>query len=86
MTLKELRDRILLQEDLNFLLTNRIPRIALTRWMGKFSKIKNPIVRDVSIAFWKMCSDLDLSEAKKSKFESLHDCFIRELKPGLRSF
>ena len=86
MTLKELRDRILLQEDLNFLLTNRIPRIALTRWMGKFSKIKNPIVRDVSIALWKMCSDLDLSEAKKSSFESLHDCFIRELKPGLRSF
>jgi len=86
MTLKELRDRILLQEDLNFLLTNRIPRIALTRWMGKFSKIKNPIVRDVSIALWKMCSDLDLSEAKKSSFDSLHDCFIRELKPGLRPF
>jgi phosphatidylserine decarboxylase len=32
-----------------------------------------------------MFSDLDLSEAKKSKFRSLHDCFTRELKPGLRT-
>jgi phosphatidylserine decarboxylase len=31
-----------------------------------------------------MFSDLDLSEAKKTEFKSLHDCFTRELKPGLR--
>jgi phosphatidylserine decarboxylase len=73
------------QEDLNFLLTNRIPRAALTRFMGWFSKIENPIVRNASIACWRMFSDLDLSEAKKSKFRSLHDCFTRELKPGLRT-
>ena len=30
MNLKKWRDRILQQEDLNFLLTNRVPRIALT--------------------------------------------------------
>jgi phosphatidylserine decarboxylase len=29
-------------------------------------------------------SDLDLSEAKKAEFRSLHDCFIRELKDGAR--
>ena len=29
-------------------------------------------------------SDLDLSEARKTEFKSLHDCFTRELKPGLR--
>ena len=29
-------------------------------------------------------SDLDLSEAKKTEFKSLHDCFTRELRPGLR--
>ena len=28
--------RLLAQEDLNFLLTNRVPRIALTHFMGKF--------------------------------------------------
>ena len=29
-------------------------------------------------------SDLDLSEARKGKFESMHDCFVRELKDGVR--
>jgi phosphatidylserine decarboxylase len=85
MTVRGLISALTQQEDLNFLLTNRIPRAALTRFMGWFSKIENPIVRDVSIACWRMFSDLDLSEAKKSKFRSLHDCFTRELKPGLRT-
>ncbi len=75
---------ILSQEDLNFLLTNRIPRQALTRFMGWFSKIEQPWVRDASIATWKFFSDLDLSEAKKTRFTSMHDCFTRELKDGAR--
>jgi hypothetical protein len=33
-----LLQRLLMQEDLNFLLTNRVPRIALTRFMGWFSR------------------------------------------------
>jgi len=86
MTFKKIRDLIFMQEDLNFLLTNRIPRIALTRWMGRFSKIRQPWVRKVSIAIWKLFSDLDLSEAKKDRFDSLHDCFVRELKAGARPF
>ena len=84
MTVKSLIAALTQQEDLNFLLTNRVPRAALTRFMGWFSKIENPIVRDLSIGCWKLFSDLDLSEARKSHFTSLHDCFIRELKPGLR--
>jgi phosphatidylserine decarboxylase len=84
MTIRGLISALTQQEDLNFLLTNRIPRAALTRFMGWFSKIENPIVRDASIACWRMFSDLDLSEAKKTEFKSLHDCFTRELKPGLR--
>ncbi|WGS23827.1 MULTISPECIES: archaetidylserine decarboxylase [unclassified Bradyrhizobium] len=84
MTVKGLISAFTQQEDLNFLLTNRIPRAALTRFMGWFSKIENPLVRDASIACWKLFSDLDLSEAKKTEFRSLHDCFTRELKPGLR--
>jgi phosphatidylserine decarboxylase len=84
MTVKGLISALTQQEDLNFLLTNRIPRAALTRFMGWFSKIENPLVRDASIACWKLFSDLDLSEAKKTEFRSLHDCFTRELKPGLR--
>jgi phosphatidylserine decarboxylase len=72
------------QEDLNFLLTNRIPRRLATQFIGWFSKIENPVVRDVSIGLWKMFSDLDLGEAKKSHFRSMHDCFVRELKDGAR--
>src|ERR1700730_4882380 len=86
MTVKALIASFTQQEDLNFLLTNRIPRAALTRFMGWFSKIENPFVRDGSIALWKLFSDLDLSEARKTHFKSLHDCFTRELKPGLRPF
>lgn len=84
MTVKGLISSLTQQEDLNFLLTNRIPRAAITRFMGWFSKVENPLVRDASIACWKLFSDLDLSEAKKTEFRSLHDCFTRELKPGLR--
>jgi phosphatidylserine decarboxylase len=84
MTVKSLISNLTQQEDLNFLLTNRIPRAALTRFMGWFSKIENPLVRDLSIRCWRLFSDLDLSEAKKTGFKSLHDCFTRELRPGLR--
>ena len=72
------------QEDINFLLTNRIPRRLVTRFVGWLSRIEQPLVRDVSIAIWRLFSDLDLSEAKKTSFSSLHDCFVRELKDGAR--
>ena len=78
------RHTLILQEDLNFLLTNRVPRLALTRFMGWFSRIERPLVRDLSIGIWKLFADLDLDEARKTTFTSLHDCFIRELKPGAR--
>jgi phosphatidylserine decarboxylase len=86
MTVKTFISSFTQQEDLNFLLTNRVPRAALTRFMGWFSKIENPLVRDLSIGIWRLFSDLDLSEAKKTSFRSLHDCFTRELKPGLRPY
>ncbi|SHN79884.1 phosphatidylserine decarboxylase [Bradyrhizobium erythrophlei] len=86
MTVKGLITALTEQENLNFLLTNRIPRAAITRFMGWFSKIENPYVCAASIALWRLFSDLDLSEAKKTEFKSLHDCFTRELKDGLRPF
>lgn len=72
------------QEDLNFLLTNRIPRRFATRFMGWFSKIEQPLIRNLSIAIWRLFSDLDLSEARRTDFRSLHDCFTRELREGAR--
>jgi phosphatidylserine decarboxylase len=84
MTLQSQIRRVLEQEDVNFLLTNRIPRRLLTRLFGWFSQIEQPLVRDISIALWRLFSDLDLREAKKTRFRSVHDCFIRELKDGAR--
>jgi phosphatidylserine decarboxylase len=76
--------RFFQQEDLNFLLTNRIPRIALTRAMGRFSRIRSPWLARLSIAVWRVFTDLDLSDAKRQRFGSLHDCFTRELVDGAR--
>jgi phosphatidylserine decarboxylase len=76
--------RALAQEDVNFLLTNRIPRRLLTRFVGWFSQIEQPMIRDLSIGLWRFFSDLDLREAKKTHFRSVHDCFTRELKDGAR--
>jgi phosphatidylserine decarboxylase len=72
------------QEDVNFFLTNRIPRRLATRFMGWFSQIENPLIRDMSLAVWRMFSDLDLSDSRDQTFRSLHDCFIRRLKDGAR--
>ena len=84
MTLRAPILRLLAQEDLNFLLTNRIPRRLATQFIGWFSQIEQPLVRELSIGLWRFFSDLDLSEAKKSHFRSMHDCFIRELKEDAR--
>jgi len=72
-------------EQLNFLLTNRIPRRWATLFMGWFSRLRHPWIRRPSIAIWQFfAGDLNLEEARKSRFDSMHDCFIRQLKPGAR--
>jgi phosphatidylserine decarboxylase len=84
MTAKSLIARLAQQEDLNFLLTNRIPRRLSTQLMGWLSRIEQPLVCRSCIALWRLFTDLDLSEAKKTRFKSVHDCFTRELKEGAR--
>jgi phosphatidylserine decarboxylase len=84
MTLLQTITSGVLRDRLSFLVTNRVPRRSLTLMFGWFSKLKTPWIRDWSIALWKLFSDLDLSEAKKTHFDSLHDCFIRELKANVR--
>jgi phosphatidylserine decarboxylase len=76
--------RILQQEDINFLLTNRIPRRWLTQFVGRLSRIEQPWFCAAAIAVWRLFSDLDLSEAKTTRFKSLRECFTRELKEGAR--
>jgi phosphatidylserine decarboxylase len=84
MTAKSLIARVVQQEDINFLLTNRIPRRLLTQFMGWLSRIEQPWLCAACISLWRLFSDLDLSEAKQSRFRSLHECFTRELKDGAR--
>lgn len=84
MTVRALIGKIVDNERLNFNLTNRIPRRTFTSLVGRLSRIEQPFIRDATIAIWRQFSDLDLSEAKKSKFTSLRDCFIRELRDGAR--
>jgi len=83
--LQSLLRRLGQHEALNFIVTNRLlPRRLVTRWFGWFSQIEQPLVRDLSLATWRMFTDLDLSDAATQDFASLHACFIRELSHGAR--
>jgi phosphatidylserine decarboxylase len=84
MTLKSALVRLSRNEQLFFLMTNRVPRQLVTRFMGWFAKIEQPLIRDLSLRFWDTFSELELDDALKTEFKSVHDCFIRELKPGAR--
>ena len=66
MTVRSQFLKILQQEDINFLLTNRIPRRLMTRFVGWLAKIEQPLVRDLSIAVWRQFSDLDLERGEKA--------------------
>jgi phosphatidylserine decarboxylase len=84
MTMRTLLAKVVLQEDINFLLTNRIPRQLANRFIGWFSRIESPFLTRVSIGLWRLFADLDLSESATQRFSSLHDCFTRQLKLGAR--
>jgi phosphatidylserine decarboxylase len=85
MTLPSFIERVLQQETVNFFVTNRIPRRLLTRLVGWFSRLEQPLVRDLSIGVLTLfAGDLRLDEARTTTFASLHDCFVRELKDGAR--
>ncbi len=74
-----------MNEQLNFLLTNRLPRRWLTLFMGRFSRIESPALTRLSIAIWqRFADDLRLQDAQTQQFLSLQACFTRQLKPGLR--
>jgi phosphatidylserine decarboxylase len=77
--------RVFLQEDINFLVTNRIPRRYATLLMGWFSRIRSRRLTKISLAAWRLFEDdLRLEEAKTQSFVSLRDCFVRELRQGAR--
>ena len=84
MTVRAALSRVVQQEDINFLLTNRIPRRWLTLLVGWLSQIEHPLIAVPAIALWRLFCEVDLSDARETRYRSLHQCFTRALKPGAR--
>lgn len=78
--------RVLMQEDLNFLLTNRLPRRWATKMIGRVAAIEHPLVAKPALAAWRFFCDVDLRDAETTRFASLRDGFIRRLRDGARVF
>src|SRR5215831_13996223 len=75
---------IFLQEDINFLLTNRLPRRYATLLAGRLCRIPNRQLTRISIALWNLFDDLRLEEARTRDFVTIRDCFVRKLQEGSR--
>ena len=83
--LRKMMRRIAQHEGLNFLLTNRLPRRWLTLFVGWLSRLEHPLLSRACIGIWQLFTELDLSEARTTRFRSLHECFTRQLKEGART-
>lgn len=86
MTVRQSMMRVLMQEDLNFLLTNRLPRRFATRLVGRIARIEHPLVSRPALAAWRFFAGVDLSDAATTRYRSLRDGFTRALRPGARPF
>lgn len=86
MTVRCILMRMLLQEDLNFLLTNRLPRRLATQAVGWIAGVEHPLVSRPALAAWRFFARPDLSDSAVGRFASLHDGFTRALAPGARTF
>ena len=86
MTIRAALMRVLLQEDLNFLLTNRLPRRLATQALGRIAAIEHPLVSRPALAAWHYFARPDLSDTPERRFASLRDGFTRSLLPGARAF
>jgi hypothetical protein len=55
---------VFLQEDINFLVTNRIPRRYATLLIGWFSRIRSRRLTRICVATWSLFDDLQLEESQ----------------------
>ncbi|GGB19016.1 phosphatidylserine decarboxylase [Sphingomonas metalli] len=78
--------RLFLQEDLNFLVTNRLPRRWATQMVGRLARVEHPLVAQPAIAAWRFFAGVDLSDSVATRFRSLREGFTRALRPGARVF
>jgi phosphatidylserine decarboxylase len=84
MTITRTLRKILATEDINFLVTNRIPRQSLTLLMGRVSHIQSAWFTRLALKVWGWFDDFDMHESASQHFDSIHAFFIRALKPGMR--
>jgi phosphatidylserine decarboxylase len=84
MTPRSVIERIVKQENINFLLTNRLPRRWVTLFVGWLSRVEQPVLCWLCIAVWRLFTELDLSDAETTRFRSLQECFTRQLRDGAR--
>jgi phosphatidylserine decarboxylase len=76
--------KLVQNDSLNFFLTNRIPRRLAGRLVGRISRSENRLVRIAALWPWRGFTTIDLSDAQKDRFCSMHDLFTRRLRPGAR--
>ena len=84
MTIRRALSKLARNDRLNFVLTNHIPRRLASQWVGRISHSENRLVCAASLWAWRCFTDLDLVDAERTRFRSMHDCFTRRLKPGAR--
>lgn len=85
MTHSVMDTRLRPRDELLFLLTNRVPRHALSRAMGWLSRIESPLLARGALSVWRVFDgDFRLEEARSQNFRSIHDIFTRRLKDGAR--
>lgn len=77
---------LLLQEDLNFLLTNRLPRRWATQFVGRIARSENPLIARPALAAWRFFANVDFADTQQTRFRSLGEGFTRALRPGARPF
>jgi phosphatidylserine decarboxylase len=73
-----------LTDRMNFVLTNMPPRRTLSRWMGHLSRIENRSWTRIALWVWDRFDPLELDDSPPKQYKSIHECFIRPLKPGAR--
>ena len=85
MNLPAATERLGWRDEFLFLVTNRVPRNALSQAMGWLSRVESPFLARCALAVWRVFDgDFRLEEAQEQSFRSIHGIFTRRLKAGAR--
>lgn len=71
-------------DTLNFVLTNRIPRVYFTRQMRWLSQVQSPWLTRLVLKLWGAFAKLETEDTVDGPFASVRDFFVRGLKPNAR--